>query len=110
MQDSVENERVFLEANKRFHHIMSRSSGNPLFGYIIESLLDIMDGVNVGIDYPLRKCSAILRAHERIYDALVASDRTAAEELMRTHIMEYQHYLERHFPESLDRVIQWSGR
>jgi DNA-binding FadR family transcriptional regulator len=110
MQHCVEDERVFLEANKRFHDIMSRSSGNPLFGYIIESVLDIMDGVSVGIDYPLRRRSAILRAHERIYDALLASDRTAAEELMRAHIMEYQLYLERHFPESLDRVIQWSGR
>jgi GntR family transcriptional repressor for pyruvate dehydrogenase complex len=107
MHSSVGDQQVFLDANKRFHDVISQSSGNPLFGYIIESLLGIMDGAAIGIDYPLRRRSGILLAHENIYEALKASDTQASESLMRTHILEYVTYAERKFPHVLDRVIQW---
>ena len=52
MRENLGDQRIFLEANKRFHDIIAWSSGNALFGYIIESLLGIMDGTVIGIDYP----------------------------------------------------------
>ena len=42
----------------------------PLFGYIVDSLLGIMDGTAIGIDYPSPAGSAILKAHDEIFQAL----------------------------------------
>jgi GntR family transcriptional repressor for pyruvate dehydrogenase complex len=107
MGANLGDEHTFLEANKRFHEIIAWSSDNPLFGYIIDSLLDIMDGTVIGMDYPSRRRSAILKAHENIYGAIREHDPNTAEALMRHHIDEYVNYAERKFPEVLDQVIPW---
>ena len=73
----------FLDANKRFHDVIARSSGNALFGYMIESLLGIMDGTALGVDYPTHRRGAIVVAHEEIFEALKARDAEASEALMR---------------------------
>ena len=107
MRDNLDDQRIFLEANKRFHDVIAWSSGNALFGYIIESLLGIMDGTVIGIDYPSPRRAAILKAHEGIYTAISAGDAVESEALMRKHIDEYVRYAKRKFPEVLDEVIQW---
>jgi GntR family transcriptional repressor for pyruvate dehydrogenase complex len=107
MRDSLDNQDVFLEANKRFHDIIAWSSGNPLFGYIVDSLLGILDGTIIGIDYPSPRRVAILKAHDEIFKALNARDADAAEQRMREHIDAYVRYAQRKFPEVLDQVIRW---
>ncbi len=52
MRGELDDQYSFLDANKRFHDIIAWGSGNTLFGYMIESLLGIMDGTRIGIDYP----------------------------------------------------------
>jgi GntR family transcriptional repressor for pyruvate dehydrogenase complex len=107
MRENLDDQMTFLEANKRFHDIIAWSSGNPLFGYIVDSLLGIMDGTVIGIDYPAPRRVAILKAHDGIFQALKAHDAGASEERMRVHIGEYVTYAERKFPELLDQVIRW---
>jgi DNA-binding FadR family transcriptional regulator len=107
MRENLDDQMTFLEANKRFHDIIAWSSGNPLFGYIVDSLLGIMDGTVIGIDYPAPRRVAILKAHDGIFQALKAHDANASEERMRVHIGEYVTYAERKFPELLDQVIRW---
>jgi GntR family transcriptional regulator, transcriptional repressor for pyruvate dehydrogenase complex len=107
MRENLDDQMTFLEANKRFHDIIAWSSGNPLFGYIVDSLLGIMDGTVIGIDYPAPRRVAILKAHDEIYQALTARDANASEERMREHIGAYVTYAERKFPEVLDQVIRW---
>src|SRR5215213_6285335 len=63
MRENLGDQRSFLDANKRFHDIIAWSSGNALFGYIVDSLLGIMDGTILGIDYPSPRRAAILKAH-----------------------------------------------
>jgi GntR family transcriptional repressor for pyruvate dehydrogenase complex len=99
----------FFDANKRFHDLIAWSSGNALFGYFVESLLGIMDGTVIGIEYPSPRRAAILKAHEEIYVALRSRDAKAAEERMRDHIDAYVRYAERKYPDVLDRVIPWDG-
>ena len=70
----LEDQHSFLDSNKRFHDIIAWSSGNALFGYIIDSLLGIMDGTAIGIDYPSHRRQAILKAHIEIFEALKARD------------------------------------
>lgn len=107
MRDDLDDQDSFLEANKRFHDIIAWSSGNPLFGYIVDSLLGIMDGTVIGIDYPAPRRVAILKAHDEIFQALKSRDPEASEARMRKHIDEYVKYAERKFPEVLDQVIRW---
>jgi DNA-binding FadR family transcriptional regulator len=107
MRDNLDDQHIFLDANKRFHDIIAWSSGNALFGYIVDSLLGIMDGTVIGLDYPSPRRVAILKAHENIYEAINARDSVASEQLMRKHITEYVRYAERKFPAVLGQVIQW---
>jgi GntR family transcriptional regulator, transcriptional repressor for pyruvate dehydrogenase complex len=107
MRENLDDQMTFLEANKRFHDIIAWSSGNPLFGYIIDSLLGIMDGTVIGIDYPAPRRVAILKAHDEIFQALKAHDANGSEKRMREHIDAYVTYAERKFPEVLDQVIRW---
>jgi GntR family transcriptional repressor for pyruvate dehydrogenase complex len=107
MRANPGDQHVFVDANKRFHDTIAWSSGNALFGYIVDSLLGIMDGTMIGIDYPSPRRSAILKAHESIFEAISARDGKQSEARMRTHIDEYMRYAQRKFPEVLDQVIQW---
>jgi DNA-binding FadR family transcriptional regulator len=107
MRDHLDQQDQFLEANKRFHDIIAWSSGNPLFGYIVDSLLGIMDGTVIGIDYPRPRRVAILKAHDEIHQALRDRDPDRAEDRMRDHIHAYVRYAEKKFPEVLDEVIRW---
>jgi GntR family transcriptional regulator, transcriptional repressor for pyruvate dehydrogenase complex len=110
MRDELDNERSFLEASTRFHDLIAWSSGNALFGYIVDSLLGIMDGSVIGIDYPPHRRTAILAAHVEIFEALKSRDPVVAEASMRRHIDEYERYAERKFPHLLDEVIPWEQK
>ena len=107
MREHLDQQDLFLEANKRFHDIIAWSSGNPLFGYIVDSLLGIMDGTVIGINYPRPRRVAIVKAHDEILTALRLRDPDAAEDRMRDHIRAYVRYAEKKYPELLDEVIRW---
>jgi DNA-binding FadR family transcriptional regulator len=110
MRTEMDDQHSFLDANKRFHDIIAWSSGNTLFGYIVDSLLGIMDGTALGVDYPRHRRAAILTAHEEIFEALAAHDPKASEARMRAHIEEYERYAERKFPQVLKETIPWDQR
>jgi GntR family transcriptional regulator, transcriptional repressor for pyruvate dehydrogenase complex len=110
MRTEMGDQHSFLDANKRFHDIIAWSSGNTLFGYIVDSLLGIMDGALIGIDYPAHRRTAILKAHEEIYEALKARDPKLSEERMRQHIEAYEQYAERKFPQVMKQTIPWEQR
>ncbi|WP_211225732.1 FadR/GntR family transcriptional regulator [Nocardioides alkalitolerans] len=110
MRDEMDDQYSFLDANKRFHDIIAWSSRNSLFGYVIESLLGIMDGTVIGIDYPGYRRTAILKAHVEIYEALAARDPEASEARMREHIEAYERYAERKFPQLMGETIPWDQR
>lgn len=110
MRSDIDDQYSFLDANKRFHDIIAWSSRNALFAYIIDSLLGIMDGTVIGIDYPSHRRSAILKAHLEIYEALEARDPEASEQRMREHIEAYEIYAERKFPQVMNETIPWDQR
>ncbi|MFF5991706.1 FadR/GntR family transcriptional regulator [Prauserella flavalba] len=109
MRTHLDDQTVFLEANKRFHDVIAWSSGNPLFGYIVDSLLGIMDGTVIGIDYPAPRRAAIITAHEEILAALSKRDPAESELRMREHIDAYTRYARRKYPDVLTQVIPWTS-
>jgi GntR family transcriptional regulator, transcriptional repressor for pyruvate dehydrogenase complex len=107
MREGLEDQLAFLEANKEFHDVIAWGSGNAMLGYFNESILGIMDGTAIGIDYPTPRREAILKAHEAIFEAMRSRDVDQAESLSRQHIDAYVTYAEKKFPDVLDRIIQW---
>jgi GntR family transcriptional regulator, transcriptional repressor for pyruvate dehydrogenase complex len=108
MQESLGDEDVFLEMNQRFHDIIAHNSGNALFGHLIDTLLGMMDGTAIGVDYPEHRRKAIHKAHATIYEALAKRDPDAAEDAMHQHILEYANYVQRKFPEVLNTPVSWT--
>jgi DNA-binding FadR family transcriptional regulator len=99
---------VFLGENDRFHSLLAFASGNPIFGHLQSALHWITDGTVLGVEYPERRRKDVLRAHDRICTAIEARDTDAARQLMTLHMENFRAYLERNYPEMLQRQLSWS--
>ena len=109
MGEHLDDQAVFLETNKSFHDIIAHGSGNAMFGFLVDSLIGILDGGSIGIDYPRPRREAVLKAHRTIYEAIASRDEDTSAEAMSRHIAEYLRYAERKFPEVLDAPIVWTS-
>jgi GntR family transcriptional regulator, transcriptional repressor for pyruvate dehydrogenase complex len=107
MEENLDDQDIFFSSNQRFHDIIAWSSGNPLFGYIVESLLGIVNGNALGIGNPSSSRKSTLKAHKEIYGAIESRDGDLAEGSMRDHLNAYIEYAEKNYREVLDRVIPW---
>ena len=107
MRGNLDNRDHFRDVDRRFHGVIAWSSGNVMFGYLVEALLGILDGTVIGIDNLGDRRPAVLQVHEEIYAAIARHDAAAAGERMREHIEAYSRYAQRKFPEILDQTITW---
>lgn len=107
MYEHLGNQAIFLDENKRFHDVIAHGSGNAMFGYLVDALLEILDGSAIGIDYPEIRRTAVHKAHLSIYEALAARDPQGSAAAMTDHIAQYVKYAEKKFPEVLDAPIVW---
>jgi GntR family transcriptional regulator, transcriptional repressor for pyruvate dehydrogenase complex len=105
----IDDESVFLEMNRRFHDAIAHGSGNVMFGYLVQSLLGMLDGSAIGFDYPVHRRAAVYEAHSAIYHAIADRDPVASFEAMHDHIAAYSRYAERKFPDLLDTPISWAA-
>lgn len=108
MSDNLTDENIFLTTNREFHRVIAHGSGNKMFGYLVESILGMLDGTAIGFDYPEHRRGAVLEAHTKIYNAIAARDASASLESMDEHIEAYSRYAERKFPDLLDAPISWT--
>lgn len=107
MGAELDDQSVFLEENKRFHDLIAHGSGNVLFGYFIDTLLGILDGSAIGIDYPRNRRKAVHEVHSSIYEAIAARKPGESAAAMAQHIEEYIRYAKRKFPEVMAAPITW---
>jgi DNA-binding FadR family transcriptional regulator len=107
MTTSLDDLEVFLLANRTFHQAIAWASGNPVYGLVLDALLDIADGTQFGVSYPKPRRAAILKAHSSIYEAIERHDGDASEEAMTRHMDEYVRYVSRKFPEALTDLVSW---
>jgi len=77
-----DDQRVTL--NARFHRLIARACGNPLYGLIMDSIMDFTEGF-VRTIKPQGRLLHNDQEHVQILDALLARDAEAAERLMRGH-------------------------
>ena len=109
MADGIEDAEVYLDANRRFHNVIAWASGNALFGHLVEVMGGPMDisGAAQGIEYPVKRRQAVLKAHQEILEAIRNSEPEQAEKSMRAHIDEYLVHASRKFPDALAKPIRW---
>lgn len=109
MGNNLGDESIFLDTNRQFHRVIAHGSGNKMFGYLVDSLLGMLDGSAIGFDYPEHRRIAVYEAHSHLYEALVARDPLASQESMSEHIASYARYAERKFPELMDAPVSWTA-
>jgi len=107
MESATNDEDVFLDENQRFHELLARGSGNPLFSYFLNSLHWITDGVVLGVKYPKRARAIVAKAHRAIYEAVQAGDTEAAAEAMRQHMADTLTYFDRRYRSVIDETLTW---
>ncbi|TQM97774.1 GntR family transcriptional regulator [Ornithinimicrobium humiphilum] len=107
MRDNLTDREIFLATNREFHEVIAWGSGNAMYGFLIDALIDIVDGTHMGVDYPERRRQAILAAHERILGALHDHDGDSSHAAMSEHMGEFVKYMERHYADVLDRTVTW---
>jgi GntR family transcriptional repressor for pyruvate dehydrogenase complex len=107
MRSNLENEAQFIQANEGFHNAVAWATANPVFALLIGSLHWITDGTPLGVDYPKERREAVLKAHERIYEAIASGDAETAESEMAIHIEEFSRYLDRYYLPIYDSALSW---
>jgi GntR family transcriptional regulator, transcriptional repressor for pyruvate dehydrogenase complex len=107
MEANLSDWDMFLDENRRFHDLVAWGSGNPIFGYLINSLHWITDGTVLGIDYPLRFRRAVLDAHRAIAVAVASADPEASRQAMRDHMDNTLVYFKKRYPQVLDQKLKW---
>jgi GntR family transcriptional repressor for pyruvate dehydrogenase complex len=107
MARNVKDIDAFLDENRKFHDLVAWGSGNPIFGYFINSLHWITDGTVLGVDYPKKFREIVLEAHEKICVAIEARDGEGARGAMYEHMENTQRYFERLYRAQLDEPLSW---
>lgn len=107
MERNLADWDLFLDENRRFHDYIAWGSGNPIFGYMINSLHWITDGTVLGIDYPVRFRRVVLDAHRSIAAAVADADPEASAAAMRTHMDDTLRYFEKRYPNVLTQRLSW---
>jgi GntR family transcriptional regulator, transcriptional repressor for pyruvate dehydrogenase complex len=109
MEAGLNDTEVYLETNERYHDIIAWASGNSLFGFLVDAMVGSMDlsGAAHGIEYPVRRRQAVLKAHRSIFDAIQEGDASLAGDAMRSHIDEYFTYAMKKYPDAMNRLIMW---
>ncbi len=107
MREGLNDRATFLRTNIDFHDLVAWGTQNAIYGFLVDALIDILDGSAVGVDYPQPRREAVLRAHVAILEALQRHDGDASHEAMRRHVDEYAKYVAKKFPEALTQRVRW---
>lgn len=107
MTAKIDDLDVFLAESEKFHDLIAWSTGNHLFGYLVESLHWITDGTALSVEYPIERRRDVLTAHTRIYEAIRSKDEALAIKAMSEHIAQLGRYLEREHPQIMDTPLRW---
>jgi DNA-binding FadR family transcriptional regulator len=104
----------FIEADMRFHEVIGRATGNPLFHILTTAIRESLDGtIRAGLHSQRTSpdLARVVDIHEAIADAVAARRRTKAQRLMEQHFVEASHYVfgvDR--PSTRGRVLRWKKK
>ncbi|SHK96322.1 transcriptional regulator, GntR family [Pseudonocardia thermophila] len=108
MERALDEEGPFIAENKRFHKLVAHGSGNDIFGFFIDSMIEILDGSPIGKEYPAARRAAVAKAHRAIYEALASRDPELAAKAMADHVGQSVSYMKGRYAEALAAPITWT--
>jgi GntR family transcriptional repressor for pyruvate dehydrogenase complex len=95
----------FLRVNEEFHTLIADASGNRPLAALWSALAAIADGHEAGVRYPPAALGAMIAAHRKITDAIIAQDGDAAIRGMTVHLEATQAYIARYYPSLIDNPV-----
>jgi len=101
-----QSNEAFIEENARFHSLIADASGNAVLTTFWRAISAIVDGHEVGVRYDERARSAVVAAHRAVAEAVAAREPALAAEAMSAHVSAVDKYLEKHYPDLVDKPIR----
>jgi GntR family transcriptional repressor for pyruvate dehydrogenase complex len=105
--NEAEGDSEWLAASDEFHGMVLSMSGNALLNLVGKALKDIYTDRVAGLTFPSPERNHVREVHGKIAKAIVRGDAKVAERLMRDHMSEYAHNVERRHPGLLDEIVDW---
>lgn len=106
-REAVEHPTRFLVHTRKFHTALAAGSGNMLFAVLFDALVDILDGSNMGVQYPDRERQLTLELHGDLVDAIEAQDADQAERLMSAQMRALAKFTATHHGDAMSAPIVW---
>lgn len=107
MRENLTDNQIFLQTNREFHDMLAWGSKNPVYGFLLDAMMGILDGTSMGVDYPLRRREAALASHTQILEAILRRDADASWEAMNEHIAQGMTYFQKKYPDVMSQTITW---
>jgi DNA-binding FadR family transcriptional regulator len=96
-----------FELNRRFHRVLSKSTGNVALWFMINALLAIYDEALHGLSFPEEPRKAVVADHDRIIEALGARDADATEAALRRHVEAGWESRRRRYRDLATKRVRW---
>ena len=95
----------FMRANEEFHTLIADASGNRPLAALWSALAAIADGQEAGVRYTPAVLGAMIAAHRKICDAIIAGDADEAIRSMTLHLEATRDYVARYYPAIIDTTV-----
>jgi GntR family transcriptional regulator, transcriptional repressor for pyruvate dehydrogenase complex len=97
MPDTLDRERLGVDADFEFHLAIMRATHNELFVFVYEILQALLKRSHyerrIGVLYVTGVGEKFIEVHEKVYNAMLKGDETLAVESMRNHFKVINEYL-----------------
>lgn len=111
LEIALDNTDEYRAVQHRFHRIIAHASGNSLFAFLLEAMVNHLESAPGALPAPASSTRrrSVVRAHRRIHAAIAEADAEAAGEQMRRYLDDCLSYAGEHHPELLNRQVSWPG-
>jgi DNA-binding GntR family transcriptional regulator len=94
-----------MRVNEEFHTLIADASGNRPLAALWSALAAIADGHEAGVRYTPAAFRAMIAAHRKIGDAIIAGDADEAIRSMTLHLQATRDYVARYYPSIIDTPV-----
>jgi DNA-binding FadR family transcriptional regulator len=105
---SVVPDEAYHRVSSEFHDAVLGLSGNAVLDLFARSLKDLFSRRILDVAYPPEQREVARASHATIAAAVLIGDASAAETLMRRHMLMFVEHVRRTQPSLLDEVVQWN--
>lgn len=98
--------RERVRATREFHSMVADLAGNLVLNLVSSSFKEIF-AMYTSRQLTDHEFEGVVRAHEKIAEAIVRGDADAAEDLMRTHMERSNSDFEERYPRMVDETVNW---